>query len=191
MISVQEVIVDPDMIAPQPFTILRSTGKFVPGGFDSTTTSIPVFGPVQQASDREIQMLPEADRVSSIRSFWSTQPMYETRGYAPVPGVHGEQPVGSGVTYTLSSPPPNGLLQVYSNGLLLRPGVHYLLNGLVLTFATTAALPLYVTWPATVNVGTNASDLIQYASEQYRVLKVYFDPGGGYYKALGTSTAAA
>jgi len=180
------------MIAPKPFTILRSVGKFVPGGFESTVMPIPMFGPVQQASNKELQMLAEADRIGSIRSFWSTQPIYTTRGYAPVPGVHGEVPQGSGTTYTLSVAPPGGVVDVYSNGLLLQPnGYDYTLEGDVIQFRFAPQYAPYVVWQQKVNAATNASDIIQYEAEQYRVLNVYWDPGGGYHKALGTRLAAA
>lgn len=192
MISVFEVVVDPDMTAPKPFTILRSTGKFVLGGFDSTTTAIPQFGPVQQASNKELQMLKEADRVTSVRSFWCTQPIYTTRGYAPVPGVYGEVPQGSGVTYVLSQLPPGNAVNVYSSGLLLQPnGFDYTLVGNVITFASVPLSAPYVTWQQTANVATDASDILQYEDRQYRVLNVYRDPGGGYWKALANDMAAA
>jgi hypothetical protein len=192
MISVFEVVVDPDMLAPQPFAVLRSTGQFVAGGFASTTTTIPMFGPVQQATDKEVAMLPEADRVSAVRSFWSTQPIYETRGYAPVPGVHGELLNVSGLDYALSSAPPGSEANVYANGLLLRPnGVDYLLTGASLVFNLVPAAPLYVTWDVTVNVQAAASDEIQYDAEVYRILRVYRDPGSGYWKAYGTRMRAA
>lgn len=192
MISVFEVVVDPDMIAPEPFIVLRSTGQFVPGGFESVTTSIPMFGPVQQATDKEIQMLPEADRIGSIRSFWSTQAIFLTRGYAPVPGVHGETPSGTGVNYTLSATPPANSASVYAGGLLKQPnGVDYTLAGTVLTFTAMPAGPLYVTWQVEVSVATNASDQIQYGEEVYRIMRVYRDPGSGYWKAYGTRMAAA
>jgi hypothetical protein len=192
MISVQEIVVDPDMIAPHPFTILRSTGQFVPGGFASTTVNIPMFGPVQQASLKEIQMLTEADRVGSVRSFWSTRPIYVTRGYAPVPSVHGEVPQGTGVDYTITEAPPDSALNLYAGGLLLRPnGIDYVLTGVAIVFNHSPAQPLYATWQVTANVATNASDILQYGEAQYRVLLVYFDPGGGYHKALATRTAAA
>ena len=190
MISVFEVVVSPDMTAPQPFTILRSTGQFVLGGFQSTTTSISMFGPVQQASNKEITMLPEADRIGEIRSFWSTQPIYLTRGYAPVPSVHGETPAGSGTSYTLSAAPPGESLCVYAAGLLL-PSTAYTVVGAALTFTAAPSAPLYVTWPITALVATNASDQIQYQSDTYRVLTTYHDPGCGYYKALGTRLAAS
>lgn len=191
MISVYEVVVDPDMIAPKPFTILRSTGRFVLGGFASAVAPIPQFGPVQQATNKEIEMLEEADRVGGVRSFWCTQPIYTTRGYAPVPGIVSEAPVGSGVTYVLTQTPPAELLCVYVAGLLLRQNSDYSITGAVITFTTAPTAPPYAVWQATVSVATNASDQLQYESEVYRVLQVYYDPGGGYWKALATRMAAA
>jgi hypothetical protein len=190
MISVQELIGDPDLIAPRPFTILRSTGSWVAGGFSSVTVSIDLFGPVQQASNKEIAMLPEADRVGSIRSFWATVPIYVTRGYAPVPGVHGETPQGSGLAYSVSCPPPDGALDLYGDRRLLRPGLDYALQGTSITLQTPHAL-LYATWQVTVSAQPDASDILVYEQEQYRVLNVYRVPGSGYYKAMGTRMAAA
>jgi hypothetical protein len=190
MISVAEVVQDPDMISPQDFVVLRSVGQYVLGGFQSTTTSIPMFGPVQQAAPKEIAMLPEADRIGSIRSFWAVVPIYVTRGYAPVPGVHGETPTGSGTAYTLSAAPPNNQVNVYAHGLLL-PATVYTVAGPALTFGSAPTAPLYVTWEITVNAQAAASDIIQFEDFQYRILSVFRVPGSGYWKALGTRTAAA
>lgn len=192
MISVADVVLDPDMMAPQPFTILRSIGQFIPGGFQSATTSIPQFGPVQQASDKEILMLPEADRIGAIRAFWTTITIYTTRGYAPVPSTHGETPYGAGTTYTLSSPPPSNSAQVYAGGVQLQPnGFDYTLSGTSLTFVYKPQTPIYVTWQVTDYVGEAASDIILYGQEQYRVLRVYRDPGSGFFKSYGTRMSAA
>jgi hypothetical protein len=195
VISVQEVVVDPDMIAPQPYTILRSVGTFVTGGFQSVTTPLQTFGPVQQASNKEIQMLSEADRVGAIRSFWCTFAIYVTRGYAPAPSTHGEVPQGvtPGTVYTLSQAPPNEVGALYRNGLFQTPDVDYTISGATLTLnvGTAPTDKLYFTWPVTANVQAAASDIIQFEGEQYRVLQVYRDPGSGYFKALGTRLAAA
>lgn len=179
------------MIAPQPYTILRSTDVYILGGVQSTTTSMPMFGPVQQASDKEINMLPEADRIGGARSFWSPQPIYTTRGAAPVPGVQGEVPVGSGTTFTLSSAPPSAAANIYDgNGLLVNPDA-YVISGVALTFFSAPALPLYATWEITVDVGQSASDILVYEGFQHRVMKVYRDPGGGYWKAVATRMQSA
>lgn len=196
MISVQEVIVDPDMTAPQFFTVLRSTGQYVPGGFQSTVLPIQAYGPVQQASPKEIAMLPEADRVSGMRSFWTTFPVYVTRGSAYVPSVHGETPAGDvpGTVYTLSTIPA-GTISLWLNGDQLTPGVDYFPAGNVITLAvpTTGGDQLWAQWPVTVQVTTqgSASDKIVYDSITYRVVSVYNDPGGGYWKAVAAREAAA
>ena len=195
MISVEEVVLDPDMTAPQPFVILRSEGMFVAGGFQSVTRPITQFGPVQQASNKEIQMLPEADRVGSIRAFWCTIPVYLTRGTAPVPSVQGQAAQGSlpGTAFTLTVAPPAGNARVFVNGLLLTPNVDYTLVGTTLTLNVLARTAPWVQWPVTVNVQQAASDIIEYppGGEKFRVLQRYFDPGGGYWKALGTRMNAA
>jgi hypothetical protein len=82
MISVQEVVSDPDLVAPQQYIILRSAGTFIAGGFQSIVSTLQMFGPVQNSSPKEIAMVPEADRVSSMMSFWSTVPIYVTRANA-------------------------------------------------------------------------------------------------------------
>ena len=192
MITVQEVILDPDMIAPKQYDVLRSTGTWVEGGFQSVTTTTQLVGPVQQATNKEIAMLPEADRIGSVRSFWSPIPIYTTRGFAPVPGTHGEALTGSGLVWTLSRVPPNGSINLYSGGLLLRPnGVDYTLRGDTVWFLQAPESAPYATWQVTARVGTDASDILVYEGEEYRVLKVYRVPGSGYYKALGTRTAGA
>jgi hypothetical protein len=195
MINVQEVILDTDMLPPEPYTILRSTGQFIAGQFQSVTMPITQFGPVQQPSNREISMLPEADRVGSIRAFWSPRPIYVTRGTAPVPSIYGETPTGSlpGVVFTLSQQPPTSNVSVYAGGLLLTPDIDYLLNGASLTLTTPTATAPYVQWSITAQVQQAASDIIEYppGREQYRVMQVYRDPGSGYYKALANRMNAA
>ena len=195
MISVQEVILDTDMLPPEPYVILRSTGQFIAGSFQSVVTKIQQFGPVQQASLKEIAMLPEADRVGSIRSFWSPIPIYLTRGTAPVPSIYGETPAGTapGTTFTLSQQPPTVNITVYVGGLLMTPNVDYTLSGVTITLVTPAAVAPWVQWPITARVQQAASDIIEYppGGEQFRILQRYYDSGSGYWKALGTRMAAA
>ena len=183
------------MLPPEPYVILRSVGSFISGSFQSTTTPIQQFGPVQQASNRGIAMLPEADRVGSIRAFWSPIPIYLTRGTSPVPSVYGETPTGSvpGTVFTLSQLPPTVNIAVYVSGLFMTPGVDYTLVGTTLTLVELADVAPWVQWPITARVQQAASDIIEYppGGEQFRVLQRYFDPGAGYWKALGTRMNAA
>jgi hypothetical protein len=140
-------------------------------------------------------MLPEADRVGSIRAFWSPIPIYLTRGTAPVPSVYGETPAGGvpGETFTLSQTPPTPNITVYVGGLLMTPNVDYVLIGTTLTLFAAAVIAPWVQWPVTAQVQQAASDIIQYPpnGERFRVLQRYFDPGCGYWKALGTRMNAA
>ena len=189
MISVEEIIQDPDMVAPEPFYVLRSTGSFVLGGFQSTTTSIPCFGPIHVASDREINMLPEADRVGSVRSFWTNIPLFTTRGTAPMPSVHGEVPIGSGTEFTLTTTPPGLSCTVYDAAG--RQLTDFTVAGAMLIFTSAPAPPLYATWPITVQTGQSASDIIQYGTEQYRVSHIYRVPGSGFWRALAVRMDAA
>lgn len=193
MITVQEVILDPDMIAPKQFLVLRSTGAWVLGGFQSVTTTIKLIGPVQQATDKEISMIPEADRTGEVRSFWAPIPLYTTRGYAPVPSTHGEAPVQvSDTVYTLSGAPPDNTINLYSGGMQLRGnGIDYVLTGTTITLNVAPGSAPYATWQTTAEVQPDASDILVYEGEQYRLLKVYRVPGSGYYKALGTRMAGA
>ena len=195
MINVQEVILDTDMLPPEPYVILRSTGQFIAGQFQSVVTQIQQFGPVQQASNREIQMLPEADRVGSIRAFWSPIPIYLTRGTAPVPSVYGETPAGTvpSTVFTLSQQPPTVNITIYVNGLLMTPNVDYTLSGATITLALPAAVAPWVQWPITARVQQAASDIIEYPpnGEQFRILQRYYDPGNSVWKALGTRMNAA
>ena len=196
MISVKEVITDPDMTAPQPFTILRSTGSWVNGGFISTITqALQLFGAVHQTSEEEIAMLPQADKVSEAFTFWCTQEIFVTQGYESVPAVHGEVPVGAfpGTVYTLSAAPPLGALALWLTGSQLRENVDFTIvnNVITLKTATVGTDTLYATWTISAQVQSAASDIIQYGEDQYRVIHVHRTLGGGYWRAIGQRLSAA
>ncbi len=194
MIEVQDIVADADMISPEPWTILRSVATFGWGGVQTSITSIPATGPVRVASNREIQMLPEADRVGSIRAFYSALPLYVTRGTQPVPVPYYATITGAipGTVYTLSSIPPAEALQLTKNGLILVSGVDYALNGAQVTLMvpTVSGNVLTASW---IVRGTQdgLSDVIDYNNEQYRILQVYRTQGSGYWKAIATRMVPA
>ncbi len=195
MIYMGDVAADPDMADPESWAVLRSTGSWQPGGFVSTTVSLCAWGPVRVASNREIAMLPEADRVGSVRAFYWTRAIYLTRNTAPVPSVAGGTPAGDvpGTVYTLAAPPPGGQVSFYKNGLLLSPNVDYTLSGATVTLmaATQDGDALWYQWPVTANSAPAASDIIEYQGAEHRVLQVYRVAGSGYWKALATRMTAA
>lgn len=75
--ELQDVVNDPDLA--EPFIIERSSGgQFVSGGWSEDTTEISVFGVVTVATEKQLESLPEADRVHGIRAFFLQCPIYVT-----------------------------------------------------------------------------------------------------------------
>jgi len=74
--NLQDVTNDPDLA--EQATVLRSTGTFAAGGWQSTTQTLQWWGVVTVASDRQLESLPEADRVHGARVFISEQQLYVT-----------------------------------------------------------------------------------------------------------------
>lgn len=194
MINVADIVADADLVAPKPFTILRSVGRWINGGFESTVTPIEASGPVQRDTGKELDVTQQADIVGGVMAFWWTQPLYVTRGAIPSPansqGVTPQGVIPGGTVFTLDPAPPPGLGgKLFKNGLFQIPGIAYQLSsdGTTITLGAPAAPgdDLYFTWPSE-NSGTGASDILVYANEQYRVLSVKHYPGSGYWKALGT-----
>lgn len=62
----------------QPYSIIRSTGAFALGGFQSSPTTLPAFGPVTVAKEEELAQAAEGDRVTGAMTFYSSEPIYET-----------------------------------------------------------------------------------------------------------------
>lgn len=69
--------IDPDFA--QSFTVLRSNGSFVAGLWtEGTPLEIPMYGTIYPSTQREIQQVPEGDRVTGMTTFVATQPIYTT-----------------------------------------------------------------------------------------------------------------
>ncbi len=69
------------------FQILRSTsGQFVSGGFQDAKSEISVCGIVTAASDKEINMQPEGDRVTGAMVFHCEQELFITHS-GPMQGT--------------------------------------------------------------------------------------------------------
>lgn len=62
----------------EPFTIRRSSGSFVAGGWSQTTTDIAALGVVSIARDKDLDSLPEGDKVKEAIVVHSTQEMMLT-----------------------------------------------------------------------------------------------------------------
>lgn len=70
----------------EPFQVLRSSGQFVAGGFQDTKTTVGMWGNVSLASPQDLDMAPEADRVTGAIAVWSQQEIFVTRA-SPTPGT--------------------------------------------------------------------------------------------------------
>jgi hypothetical protein len=78
MISVLPDTVNNADIA-EAFSILRNPGQFGQGGWQASgQQQLTAYGTVSLASQKEIAMLPEADRITEARIFHSSTPMYVT-----------------------------------------------------------------------------------------------------------------
>jgi hypothetical protein len=78
MIDVSDILSDPDLA--QPFTIKRSRGEFAAGGYTQTTTTVQSFGVIIVAQGRELEQVPEGDRVKGAIVVYSAKPLYLTHG---------------------------------------------------------------------------------------------------------------
>jgi hypothetical protein len=67
-----------DGVLSEAWVIQRAIGGFQLGGWTTTTTLIPGWGVVSVASDQDLLMIPEGDRVSGAMVFHSSSVIYET-----------------------------------------------------------------------------------------------------------------
>jgi hypothetical protein len=63
----------------ETYTIIRSTGTFQLGGWVTSSVNIPGFGVVSVATDQDLLMVPEGDRVTGSMVFHSQQRIFETQ----------------------------------------------------------------------------------------------------------------
>jgi hypothetical protein len=105
LVQLGEVVNDPDLA--QTFLIQRSTWSWIKGVWQpgTTTETVVAYGVVSVAEPRDIEMVPEADRVKGMMVFYSSQPIYGTRGvlgfgqgnFDGPPGVGGTLPASSDI----------------------------------------------------------------------------------------------
>ena len=87
MINVSEIIVDPDFA--QPYTGKRITGEWADGDFIKSETTISFYGPIIATSTRDIEMVPEGDRVAGMMTFLTTadNPFYISQSSDSYEGI--------------------------------------------------------------------------------------------------------
>lgn len=76
--SVADVVNDPDFA--ESYTILRSQdGSWQQGKWVDAQVTLAGYGVVQPATNQDLDMVPEGDRVSGAFLFHSSSPLYETQ----------------------------------------------------------------------------------------------------------------
>lgn len=86
MINVAEIILDPDFA--QWYTITRSVnGQFSWGGYQDLKQTLQTYGVIEPATSKDLEQIPEADRVIGMMAFYATIQLYTTQLLNP--GVSG------------------------------------------------------------------------------------------------------
>jgi hypothetical protein len=97
-----DVVSNPDIA--ECFTIQRNPGIFTQGGWQAQEpVTIQAFGVVSVASARQLEMVPEADRVHGARVFHSSTPMYVTSEDL---GITSDILIWNGISYRVMSVGP-------------------------------------------------------------------------------------
>jgi len=74
--SLSDLALDPDL--GEALTIVRSTGSFAAGGFQSSTVSLDWWGILAVAEDEILRQFSEGDRITGDLILFSADPLYET-----------------------------------------------------------------------------------------------------------------
>ena len=77
MLNLSRVAVSPTL--GSPYQIVRTTGHFDAGGWISDApATLNAFGIVSAGTDRDLQQVPEGDRVTGSKFFVWIKPIYQT-----------------------------------------------------------------------------------------------------------------
>lgn len=69
MIDMSELLCDPDFC--EEFTVLRKSGDWINRRWVETEQKISVMGVATAVNNKDFDMLPEGDRVSGLRTFYT------------------------------------------------------------------------------------------------------------------------
>jgi hypothetical protein len=78
LLNVSDVINDPLFV--QSFSCKRQTGSWVKGEWTpGTVSTLTLYGTITPASPKDIDQIPEADRVTGMMAFYSISEIFVTR----------------------------------------------------------------------------------------------------------------
>lgn len=88
MINISRIVNDPRF--SQSFKVLRKSGEWLKGRFIQNETEINISGVITPAKPKEIEMIPEGDRVGGEISIHTTSKLYVTRSLEDSEGTSDE-----------------------------------------------------------------------------------------------------
>jgi hypothetical protein len=90
MIDISEIILDPDFA--QSYIGYRKSGIWVEGDIEQTESVVNFYGPIIAANIKDVNMLPEGDRIEGLMVFYTTadNPIFTTRNLANSKGTSDE-----------------------------------------------------------------------------------------------------
>lgn len=77
MINVSKTVNDPRF--SQKFKVLRKSGEWIRGRFEESEKEISMIGVITPSKPKEIEMIPEGDRVGGEITIHTTRKLYTTR----------------------------------------------------------------------------------------------------------------
>lgn len=77
MINVSKAVNDPRF--SQKFKVLRKSGEWIRGRFEESEKEISMIGVITPSKPKEIEMIPEGDRVGGEITIHTTRKLYTTR----------------------------------------------------------------------------------------------------------------
>jgi hypothetical protein len=77
MIDLSSIVTDPRFA--QAFIVKRFSGKWQAGRFVETSTDIQMIGTISIANAKQIEFIPEGDRIGGEIAIHTTQPLYNSR----------------------------------------------------------------------------------------------------------------
>jgi hypothetical protein len=79
MINVGRVVLSRNFAQLGGFTVYRQSGNWVAGRWEPSESTLQLQGTVTAMNPKDLEQVPEGDRVTGMMCFYSTQPIYTTR----------------------------------------------------------------------------------------------------------------
>jgi hypothetical protein len=77
MIDLSSAVIDPRFA--QTFPVFRKTGDWEKGRFEETETEIKITGTISIASAKQIEFIPEGDRIGGEIAIHTVEPLFTSR----------------------------------------------------------------------------------------------------------------